>query len=150
MTPQTTLRTGMPTTLLPMPQSGYCRWGSCCHLQNPNPCAPFPSGSVIKNPPANAGDAGEAGKIPGGRNGNLLHYSCLENPTDRGAWWDTVCRIADLDTPEQLSTHALAIFTPVSQSFLSPASPPYDSAFIHRLTWAFWGVEVLMGRSFSF
>ena len=96
MTPQTALRTGMPMTLMPMPQSGYCRWGNCCHLQNPNPCAPFPSGSVIKNLPPNAGDAGNSGWVPGlGRshgegNGNPLQPSCLENPTDRRAWWVTV------------------------------------------------------------
>ena len=47
---------------------------------------------VVKNPPANAGDVRDAGSIPGsGRslgvgNGNLLQYSCLENPIDRGAW----------------------------------------------------------------
>ena len=29
-------------------------------------------------------------KIPGDRHGNPLHYSCLENPTDRGACWATV------------------------------------------------------------
>ena len=46
---------------------------------------------VVKNPPANAGDVRDAGLIPGlgrspgGRNGNLLQYSCLENPMDRGA-----------------------------------------------------------------
>ena len=56
----------------------------------------FPGGSVIKNPPINAGDAGVVGSIPGwGRspergNGNPLQYSCWENPTDRGAWWATV------------------------------------------------------------
>ena len=49
----------------------------------------------VKNPPANAGNAGEVGSIPGsGRspregNGNPLRYSCLGNPTDRGAWWAT-------------------------------------------------------------
>ena len=48
---------------------------------------------VVKNPPANAGDARDAGSIPGlGRssrvgNGNSLQYSCLENPMDGGAWW---------------------------------------------------------------
>ena len=47
---------------------------------------------VVKNPPANAGDSGNAGSIPGsGRSpgeghGNPLQFSCLENPTDRGAW----------------------------------------------------------------
>ena len=56
----------------------------------------FPGGSVIKNPPINAGEAGVVGSIPGwGRspergNGNPLQYSCWENPTDRGAWWATV------------------------------------------------------------
>ena len=51
---------------------------------------------VVKNPPASAGDERDAGSIPGyGRisgegNGNPLQYACLENPTDRGAWQDTV------------------------------------------------------------
>ena len=51
---------------------------------------------VVKNPPANAGDIGDAGWIagsgrsPGGGHGNPLQYSCLENPMDRGAWWATV------------------------------------------------------------
>ena len=86
------------------------------------------------------------GKTPGGRNGNLLQYSCLENPVDRGAWWATVYRTADLDTSEQLSTHARAIFTPASQSFLSPAS---QLSLIGSQE-QFEGVEVLMGGSFSF
>ena len=56
----------------------------------------FPDGSMVKNPPANGGDAEDAGSIPGsgrcpGRgNDNLLQYSCLGNPMDRGAWWVTV------------------------------------------------------------
>ena len=53
----------------------------------------FPGGSVVKNPPANAGDSGSIpglGRSPAGGNGNLLQYSCLENPMDRGAWWATV------------------------------------------------------------
>ena len=29
-------------------------------------------------------------RSPGEGNGNPLHYSCLENPMDRGAWWATV------------------------------------------------------------
>ena len=50
----------------------------------------FPGGSVVKTPPANAGDASsipESGRSPGEGNGNLLQYSCLGNPMDRGAWW---------------------------------------------------------------
>ena len=51
---------------------------------------------VVKNLPANAGDARDTGLIPGsGRspgegNGNPLQYSCLENPMNRGAWQATV------------------------------------------------------------
>ena len=43
---------------------------------------------VIKNVPANAGDARDAGsgRFPGVGNGNSLQYSCLGNPTDRGIW----------------------------------------------------------------
>ena len=45
---------------------------------------------VVKNPPANAGDIGDTGSIPGSRislgggHGNPLQYSCLENPMDIG------------------------------------------------------------------
>ena len=55
--------------------------------------AGFPGGSVGKNPPANAGDAGlipGLGRLPGEGNGKPLQYSCLENPMDRGAWWAIV------------------------------------------------------------
>ena len=47
---------------------------------------------MVKNPFANAGGTREAGSIsgsgksPGGGNGNLIHYSCLGNSMDRGAW----------------------------------------------------------------
>ena len=44
---------------------------------------------MVKKPPANAGDAGSipgSGRSPGEGNGNLLWYSCLGNPTHRGAW----------------------------------------------------------------
>ena len=34
-----------------------------------------------------------SGRSPGEGNGNPLQYSCLENPMDRGAWWDTVHRV---------------------------------------------------------
>ena len=44
------------------------------------------------------------GRCPGGGNGNLLHYSCLEDSMDRGAWWATVRGVAK--SQKQLSTHA--------------------------------------------
>ena len=48
-----------------------------------------PSWLSVKNPPANAGDAGSipgSYRSPGEGNGYPLQYSCLENPRDRGAW----------------------------------------------------------------
>ena len=54
---------------------------------------------VIKNLPANARDTRDMGSIsgsgrsPGGGHGNPLQYSCLENPTDRGAWRATVHKV---------------------------------------------------------
>ena len=62
--------------------------------------------SVVKNPPANAADLRDLASIPGlgrspeGGHSNLLHYSCLENRMDRGAWWATVCRITELNVTE--------------------------------------------------
>ena len=59
---------------------------------------------VVKNPTANAGDIKDADSIPesgtspGGGNGNLLGYSCLENPMDRGAWRVTVHRVTKSQT----------------------------------------------------
>ena len=67
--------------------------------------------------PANAGDLTDTssvpgwGRSPGGRNGNPLQYSCLENPTDRGAWWATVHGVAESWTwLKQLSTAYIHIF----------------------------------------
>ena len=49
----------------------------------------FPGGSEVKSLTANAGDSDlipGLGRFPEEENGNLLQYSCLENPMDRGAW----------------------------------------------------------------
>ena len=51
---------------------------------------------MVKNSPANAGDIRDMGSVPGsgispgGEHSNPLQYSCLENPTHRGAWKATV------------------------------------------------------------
>ena len=64
----------------------------------------FSSSSVVKNLPANTGDAGDvdsifgSGRSPRGGYGNLLQYSCLENPIDRGAWRATVHEVAKSQT----------------------------------------------------
>ena len=64
---------------------------------------------VIKNPPANAGNARDMGLIPvserstGIGNGNPLQYSCLENFMDGGAWcpWGH----KESDTTDWLNTY---------------------------------------------
>ena len=61
---------------------------------------------MVKITSANAKDTRDSGLIlewgrsPGGRIGNPLQYSCLENPTDEGAWWATVHRAAESDMPD--------------------------------------------------
>ena len=61
---------------------------------------------MVKNLPANEGNTRDTGSnpgsggSPGGGHGNPLQYSCLENPTDRGAWGHK-----ELDMTERLSTH---------------------------------------------
>ena len=95
----------------------------------PFPYLGFPGGSEVKNPPANAGDAGDSSSIPGlgislGKgNGNLLQYSCLGNPMDRGAWCAPVHGVAkESDSTEQLNNFLNLVFS--SQTFiLRPPKP---------------------------
>ena len=60
---------------------------------------------LVKNSPANAGDARDMGSIPGlGRypgigNGNPFQYSYLENSMDRGAWWAVVHGVVKSQMP---------------------------------------------------
>jgi len=57
----------------------------------------FPGGSDDEESACNAGDLSsipELGRSPGEGNGYPLHYSYLENPMDRGAWWATVHVVA--------------------------------------------------------
>ena len=66
----------------------------------------LPGGPVVKNSPANAGDAGSvpgSERSPGGGDCNPLQYSCLENPVDRGTWRATVHRVSKTQT--RLSMH---------------------------------------------
>ena len=61
----------------------------------------FPGGSDGKEFSCNVEDLGSIpglGRSPGGGNGNLLQYSCLENPMDKGAWWARVPGVAKSQT----------------------------------------------------
>ena len=75
---------------------------------------------MVKNPPANAGrherwgfepwdyplaSSSGLGRSPGGGNGNLLWYACLENPMGKGVWWAMVHRVPKNRT--WLSMHAI-------------------------------------------
>ena len=51
-----------------------------------------------KSPPASAGSNPGAGRPPGGGHGHPLQSSCLENPTDRGAWRATVYGVTQTDS----------------------------------------------------
>ena len=76
----------------------------------------FPGEAVVKNPPANAGDARNSGSFPGlggspgEGNSNSLQYSCLENPTDGGTWQATIhgvaksrTRLSDFTSPRMIN-----------------------------------------------
>ena len=68
-------------------------WINCAWLWL---CPDFPGGSAVKNPPASSGNMSSipgSRRFPGEENGNLLQYSCLGNPMDRGTW-HAVCEVA--------------------------------------------------------
>ena len=75
---------------------------------------------MVKNPPANAGNARDVGLIhglersPGVGNGHLLQCSCLENSMDRGAWQATVHGVAK----SQTRATETSIYTPILCMFL--------------------------------
>ena len=69
---------------------------SQCELNTYYELFGLPGGTVVKNPPAGAGDIRDTdlilglGRSAGAGHGDPLQYSCLENPMDRGAWQSTV------------------------------------------------------------
>ena len=70
----------------------------------------FLGGSVVKNPPANAGDAaGAAGSIPGLR--TSLEKEMVTHSRDRGAWWATVHRVTESDVTQYTHTHLIPMLT---------------------------------------
>ena len=86
----------------------------------------FPGGSEVKNPPAmqeTACNEGSMGSVHGlgrsavGGHGNLLQYSCLENPMNRGAWWATVHGVTRV--AHNLTTKLLPLTTTIHKLNLS-------------------------------
>ena len=101
-----------------------CVGGQGCDCRRVRVTRGFPGGTVVKNPPADAGDPGlipGSGRSPGEGNRSTLQYSCLGNPMDRGAWWATVHDVTkELDMTERLSMH---VHTHSHQSPLDHLSP---------------------------
>ena len=109
-------------SLSPRVCSNSCLLSWWCHLIISSSATQFCCLQIFRTPglprwssgkenlPANAGAAGDIGSIPGwGRSpgrghGNPLQYSCIGNPTDRGAWWATVHEVAKLDSTEHPCT----------------------------------------------
>ena len=100
----------------------------------------FPGGRVVKNPPANAGDARDIGLIPGlerfpgGGNGNPLQYACLENSMDRGGAWRAAVRGVSKSWT-RLNTHALQGYTITSTTTL-PKSLNFEK-FTKKIVFVF-------------
>ena len=119
---------------------------------------------VVKMLLANSGDTRDTGAVPGlgrspgGGHRNPLQYSCLENPTDRGAWQTVVSRVAKSQTwLKQLSMHAdilnlrsktkLLIFTTTSSNlhFL-----PYQLMIVPSFQTIWWKILELYFHSALF
>ena len=108
----------------------------------------FLGGSVVKNSPANAGDARDVSLIPGsGRppgvgNGNLLQYSCLENSMDRGAWQATIHRVTESDTTEHACKKCLcSVLFHLDKDLLESCSHVLSfSSLVLCSPWTAWSI----------
>ena len=107
---------------------------------------------MVKNPPANAGDSGDGGSIPGsGRSpgrghSNPLQYSCLANPMDKGAWWAIVHSVTKSQTQlKQLSMHACMLSgitaSSLTHTYKDPPLATYSHShkFPERKAWLSFG-----------
>ena len=113
----------------------------------------FLGGTVIKNPPTNAGNPRdidsipEVGRSPGDGNGNPLQYSCLENPMD-GAWWATVHRVAKSRTRLSDFTFLLKGFP--GGSVLLPGKSHGWRSLEGSSPWGHWGSDTTERLHFHF
>ena len=92
------------------------------HLWWPTSCP------VVKNLPANAGDARDEdmiprpGRSPGIGSGNPLQYSCLGNPVHRGSWQSIVLGVAGSQTRLRMQagglSHSLSLYLESAKCFL--------------------------------
>ena len=95
-------------------------WPSGPHVLLSPLCSPwvFPGGSDGKASACNAGDPGSIPGLrrsPGEGNGNPLQHSCLENPTDGGAWWATPHGVAKSRTWLSDFTFTFTLCSPSEQ-----------------------------------
>ena len=102
----------------------------------------FPSGSVVKNRPANAGDVGSIpglGRSPREGNGKLFQYSCLENPIDRGVWQShrSQKRLKNSNNNNSLAinSHFFPPYSELSLTFPPPPPPPSPSVTAKSRWW---------------
>ena len=104
----------------------------------------FPGGSEGKASACNVGDPGlipGSGRSPGEGNGNPLQYSCLENPTDGGAWWAAVHGVTESETTEQ--PHFYCHFQTYFENIKNPGvcSPVTKCLLAQVSLWGPWGCE---------
>ena len=94
---------------------------------------------MVRNPPVNARNVRDMGFDPWGRSlgrghGNLLQYSCLENPMDRGVWRATVYRVAELDMTEATQHAQHMLFSIVVVPIDTPTNSVKAFPFLHTLS----------------
>ena len=123
-----------------------CMWAQACWCKNKITfllSSPLQSqvDLVVKNLPANAGDITDLGSVPGlgrpsgGGNGNLLQYSCLENPRDRGASQATFLRVAKSRTKWSDLGCTYSLQSPFTWIMWNVSTGPYLSSNTLLLLW---------------
>ena len=81
-----------------------------------------------------------SGRSPGGGNGNLLQYSCLENPMDRWAWQGTVCKVTQSQTRlKWLGSSSSSQGYGFSSSHVGMWELDYKKSWVPK-NWCFWTV----------